>query len=245
MVAGDAGWAEEAEAAVVRVVRGEAGDVAVDLDVEEVVACVRGFKSPDAAELFFDEIQDSFAIAARSANSSYLPLPTPHPQFRDEVVCIRSLAISALREKRDRCCITRHDTRSEVVACLGRHDPRAARLRIAKQCAADSAVPLRSIDSEDAQRFAAGDGDAGEVAVHAHLRLARDPSAETFLITDLHKLIRRIVRVREELDDAGKISSYPGADHGEGLHHAVRSFRGAYEAFARHRDSPGCRVPPV
>src|SRR3954453_2162580 len=55
----DAGRTEEAEAAVVRVVRGEAGDVAVDLVVEKVVARVRCFESPDAAEFAFDEGEDA------------------------------------------------------------------------------------------------------------------------------------------------------------------------------------------
>jgi hypothetical protein len=68
MLARDAGRAEEAEAAVVGVVRGEAGDFAVDIDVEEVVSGVRCFESPDAAEFFFDEGED--AVAGRGRNAS-------------------------------------------------------------------------------------------------------------------------------------------------------------------------------
>jgi hypothetical protein len=58
---GDSRRTEEAEAAVVRVVRCEAGDVAIDLNIEEVIARVRRFESPDAAEFVFDEGEDSVA----------------------------------------------------------------------------------------------------------------------------------------------------------------------------------------
>src|SRR5438034_4210176 len=56
----DAGGAEEAEAAVVRLVRGEAGDLAALLGVEEDAA--RGFEAPGSAEVFFDEGQDGWPL---------------------------------------------------------------------------------------------------------------------------------------------------------------------------------------
>jgi hypothetical protein len=58
----DAGRTEEAKAAIVGVVRGEAGDVAVDFNVEKVVASVRRFEPPDAAEFSFDEIENACAL---------------------------------------------------------------------------------------------------------------------------------------------------------------------------------------
>src|SRR5438552_17339174 len=58
---GDAGGPEEAEAAVVRLVRGEAGDLAAILGVEEDAA--RGFEAPDLAEVSFDEVQDGWRLA--------------------------------------------------------------------------------------------------------------------------------------------------------------------------------------
>lgn len=62
-VGGDAGGAEEAEAAVVRVVSREAGDLSLVLHREEGSA-VRGLESPDGSECSVDEVQDALSIVS-------------------------------------------------------------------------------------------------------------------------------------------------------------------------------------
>src|SRR5438034_7363989 len=120
----DAGGAEEAEAAVVRLVRGEAGDLAALLGMEEDAA--RGFEAPDSAEVFFDEGEDGWPLAAGR---------WPQGAVGGEVCGLEVLGSCGLLVaafQKELGLFFEH-ARREVVAGLGADASGAARLRVAQQ----------------------------------------------------------------------------------------------------------------
>ena len=66
----DAGWTEHAEAAVVRFVGGEAGELAVLFGGDDAERA-RTLEAPDFSEMLFDEVEDVFCGAAAASQSKF------------------------------------------------------------------------------------------------------------------------------------------------------------------------------
>ena len=89
--------------------------------------------------------------------------------------------------------------RREVIARLGANDARPPPVRLAHELRADAAVAVLAVHGEEAQILATGDGAAEKVAVHRYHRRAGNAVLETLLLGYAHQVVRRVVRVREEL----------------------------------------------
>ena len=216
-----AGRTEEAETAVVDVVRGEAGDGAVLFRDEErerlPVERSGDFEAPDTAELPLDELEDLLLFVGSRPPGSRPLFEAAERDF--EVRRRHPFLESAALEEAARSRVRRRDSRDEVVARLGGHDRDPERLGIREEQRSETASPHRTVDDEEPQPLPAryrGRRNAPVELEDAQLRLARNPRFETFLLRYGAEVIRCIVRAREELAEAGEVVTRSGADHSRG-----------------------------
>src|SRR5437660_2634136 len=173
---GDAGRTEEAEAAVVRVVGGEAGDLAAVLDEEKPFAGVLAFEAPRLAEVLRDEREDPFARrlahaldAGWDAVRKLRGLEVGRRPFLDETV---------LCEECSRGAVALDDARREVVSRLRERNVTSEERR------PDPAPPVGRIDGDEPQHASARHRNADEPVVflvNPHHRLAAHPAPEHLL----------------------------------------------------------------
>ena len=228
----DAGRSEGAEPAIVRFVSRKAGDLAVVLHRKQRRAA-RGLESPDRAKILFDEVEDSLAVFVilsrpfdsrlrRSLRAGFDGEGSPTFLRRgflavlrrlgmtNQILRPRRLAISALGEERHERL--RH-ARREVVPRLCRDDECAASFGIAQKSGSDSASPLRSIDRQQPQIFAADHRQAFEIAKDADSRRPLKAGAKTLLFGDAADVVRLVVGVDKKPLNSRQVNNISGSNH--------------------------------
>jgi len=208
--------AEESQSAIVRIVRGEACDLVIHINIEErrriVLERASGLEAPDAPELLFDERKHALGCLLRRAEHTFRHLRWQ--LRRDEILRRGDRAVLALHEKINRRNIARGDAGREVVARLGGHDLRTPALaRLAQERAPHASPASRAVDCEDAKERAAGDADACKIISDAHLGFPSDAVSKTLLLSHASEVVRAVVGPRQQLHDAGKIVARRRSDH--------------------------------